>query len=426
MALLTSILAGSLTLTNLTITNSSIKNENIYQSYLPQQKIQLEIFKGDHESDNYFLGFALYAKKNGTNQSIDLSWNIPTWELNIRANNTIIYTINSQQIGSIEISPVAYEAFDNSGNSIGYYRECIFTEPNSNYYSIEETLIYTMSGRDILNGISTINITADFNALYIDDSTGNEWDNSQFTFGLAFGTLRTDNMNSYFNAGIYTYNPLFTAYGITNITQNVNLVDVGTNNISYAASSSNNSTLRAYYGASYIDSSTNSAYNLYSSIQSKRLYYNEYDVDSMWYSSTYTAKNIESFDIIPNNFFYTRFYQTRRIPTNTRAFKLMINDTGTINYLCDLYQFNINIVYNQKLSGGTSGGTDQEGDITIECSGTLLTNFSCYFNNAVSNTLFQGPLFKPVVELITKLGGIIESIAGVFYKIIDVLKVDTL
>lgn len=428
MALLSTILATSLALTNTTLTNADINNNNIYQTYLPQQKINVEIFKGDNDS-SYFLGVAFYARLIGAGTFNQISWYIPYWTFKLTANESTIYTLTQKEAGQLIVEDTPQEVFNNSGESIGFYREVRFENTNFNYYEINETILASFNAREITtDGIATINLSASLTIerAIIYGSDGEEWNPDQFIWGCSFGTLRTYGLNTYLNAGIYTFNPFFESYGLENYTQNVQLIDNPINNNSYTSNSSSNSTLRAYYGASYIEN--NLSYTMYNHSATKRLYYNDVDVNNTWFSSTYSVKDIDTFNISSNNFFYTRFYQTRRVPTNTRAFKNMILIDNTNTYTGEQYIFRINTVFNQKLLAGGSGSSgDETGEgLQIECSGTLLTNFNCYLSNAINSTLFQGPLFKPLMTLLNQIHDFVDGIGSMFFKILNLIRGDVL
>lgn len=440
MGLITLLLAGAITVSGFTLKNDVelAAQAKTFQTYLPNSKIGMEIYRGDYEDYGYKLGLVLYYTNNTyatETNNFTSNFSVDTWTIRIKANDTTIYSCSDADYGSLIIDQSLRNPFGES-QTLRANQTSQWTPPlwyfhtvyiNDDYILPLDTLKYEMNARDYFNTTtksSSIKLTAELETQNPIPYAG-YWCINLATFKTmdAGGTF---SFYSAFNSAIFCYNDVLDMQALTSYSQALYFPTIDSDHdFTYT---STNSRLRTSFGVS--NTNENNFYN--HAMTSLNI---SYDDDSQEYmkaafTATPKADVFNSFTIANGSYFYIRLTQQQRTPSRMYIIKDMKKEStstrGEISSVL-LHEYIMEFKYLDIISGGApsgggAGGSDNNYQIECSDSGGILANLSCYLNNALGNILTNGPIFKPLMNFINRFNAFIDNTAGLFFKILDLLK----
>lgn len=426
MSLYTLLIAGAIAVSSGTASTIKNQNNNDYAPYLPNETITLKMFQADRDGagSEYRFGLLLYWYSNTNYNTV---YNIDDWELNIYVNDTLIYTcndtitsltINGAYGGILDTSIQSYLE-DNTGTIRAFYHTCYFGDDA--YLYIDDILEYTTSGR---KDYSSSTNTTDFN-IDVEMIANPILNGRNGSWAASLGTFKTyeaaaPNYSSQLDFVVYANNKMLDAVGISSFSILNNVIDSNdANNITYT---SDNSNLRYRSGATdYIN-------NDYSNYRTNNII--KYSEAVSGYNTFRASDGYNTFNINANEYFYQYCSVYYRTPTRcyvSKRLEQIAQKTYRLTILTIATQFTYisDIIGGTPIGGGAGSDDTTIPDLTIQCSGGgLLTDFACYINNALGSTLTQGPLFKPLMNVVNAINNFLDKTTGLLFQILDLLKGD--
>lgn len=425
MTLYALLVAGAIAISSGTATTIKNDNNNDYAPYLPNENITLKMFQADRDGagSEYRFGLLLYWYSNTNYSTV---YHVDDWEINIYVNDTLIYTcndditsltINGSAGGILDTSLQSYLE-DNTGTMRAFYHTCYFGDDA--YLYIDDILEYTTSGRQYYSNITNttdFNVDVEIKANPVLNGRNGSWAASLGTFKTYEST--SPNYSSQLDFVVYANNKVLDAVGISSFSILNSMIDIDdSNNITYTSENSN---------WRYRSGATDTINNNYFNYRTNNLIKAR---ETSGFNTFTASAGYDTFNINADNYFYQYCSVYYRTPTRCYVSK-RLEKVDTDTYRLTIFTISTQLTYTSDIIGGTptGGGAGSDDstipDLTIQCSGGgLLTDFACYINNALGSTLTQGPLFKPLMNIINKINGFLDKTTGIFYQILDLLKGD--